>query len=134
MKRIIVCFLIFISIKSFGQDVPFVDGKVMYSIDLPFSNIDRGELFEKSIDFVNDVLVKHNFIVKTSNHDLGEIMTSGLTALSDRDKNGFMWDIGEANRLRFDYNIKVYDGLSKVTISNIRIVKLEVNKELVKPF
>jgi hypothetical protein len=134
MRYVYAFLLLMLANVSLSQDLPFVDGKVIYDVELSFPGLSKQQIFEKSKLFVDEVLAKHHFIIKNTNNESGEIFTSGVTALSEKDRKGFVWDIGEANRLKFNYNIKVSDNSSKVIIDNISIIKLDVSKEIYKPF
>lgn len=132
MKNILLL-LLTIPILCVSQDLPQVDGKVVYSIDVYNDNSDKMEMYSKCKSFISDVLKPENVILHTENFESGQIIGKGVSAFSNYAKKGFTWASGAATRPTFTLQFDVYDNKVTFTIKEIVLAKLNVMDEVLRP-
>ncbi|TYP89471.1 uncharacterized protein with TBP-like fold DUF4468 [Sphingobacterium allocomposti] len=132
MKSILLL-LLTIPILGVSQDLPQVDGKVVYSIDVYNDHADKMEMFSLCKSFIDEVLKPENVILHTEDFTSGQIIGKGVSAFDNESKKGFNWAVGAATRPTFTLQFDVYDNKATLTIKEIVLAKLNVMDEVLRP-
>ncbi len=122
MKNLLLIIL-FLPFFAFAQDLPYKDGDVIYELTVEKSNLSKEEIFNRTIDFVENTLKKGSVFIQSKDLSSGSILTIGKTAFSEKNRSWVKYEFGFAVWSRFKMNFNISDGKSVVRIFNIEISK-----------
>ncbi|MDM1049506.1 DUF4468 domain-containing protein [Sphingobacterium hotanense] len=122
MKHLL--FILFlIPFFSVCQELPYKDGDIVYELSLENNHLSKEEIFNRTIDFVENTLKKGSVFIQTQDLVDGTILTIGKTAFNERNRSWVKYEFGFAVWSRFKMDFDISDGRSVIRIYSIEISK-----------
>lgn len=122
MKNLLL-FLLFIPMLSFGQELPYKDGDIIYELTVRNDSLSKNDIYLKTQNFLNKTLKEGSVYIQSDDFDSGNIIARGVTSFNDKNKNWVKFEFGLAVWSRFKMSFDITDNQSTFRIYDIEIVK-----------
>lgn len=121
--KVIAFILLLMPLLGVAQELPYKDGDIVYQLSIENSQLSKEEIFNRTIDFVENTLKKGSVFIQTQDLASGTILTIGKTAFNEKNRSWVKYEFGFAVWSRFKMDFDISDGRSVIRIYNIEISK-----------
>lgn len=113
MKKLIICFILVIAIRGFGQDLPTKDGKILYET-VDSCGADKDKLYTVARTFFVNAFHNANYVIQMDDKESGTIIGKGNYDM--RVKAGL---VASRFNVKFTLHVTVRDNKYRVQVYDI---------------